>query len=159
MESVRTDLTETRELRKLADDLMRVILPLGAALSAEKDFNRLLERILLEAKSICNADAGTLYLRTEDDHLEFAMMRTESLGIAMGGTTGKEIPFAPLPLYDRVSGDPNNANVATHVALYAQSINLPDIYSAKEFDFSGAKAFDEENNYHSTSNLANSGKS
>ena len=48
---------EFNEMERLADDLRLTILPLGIALSAEKDFNRLLERIVVEAKSICNADA------------------------------------------------------------------------------------------------------
>jgi sigma-B regulation protein RsbU (phosphoserine phosphatase) len=139
--------------RKLSDDLTSVILPIGTALSAEKNFDTLLERILLEARSICNADAGTLYLRTEDNRLKFEIMRTNSLGIAMGGTTGKEIPLPPLRLYDEKTGDPNHHNVATHVALNGLSVNIPDIYHAEGFDFSGTKAFDKKNGYRSTSSL------
>jgi sigma-B regulation protein RsbU (phosphoserine phosphatase) len=142
-----------RDAEKLANNLIQAIVPLGVALSAEKDFDRLLERILVEAKSICHADAGTLYLRTEDDHLKFAIMRTDSLNIAMGGTTGKEIPLPPLHLYDEATGTPNHQNVATHVALEGKSINIPDIYHAKGFDFSGTRTFDERNNYRSTSSL------
>jgi serine/threonine-protein kinase RsbW len=37
---------------KLADDLIHVILPIGIALSAEKNFDQLLESILLQAKSV-----------------------------------------------------------------------------------------------------------
>jgi len=48
--------------------------------------------ILLGAKEITGADGGTLYTVTEDHHLKFEIMRTDSLGIALGGTTGKEIP-------------------------------------------------------------------
>ncbi|MEE8245719.1 MAG: hypothetical protein V3S87_00505, partial [Alphaproteobacteria bacterium] len=61
-------------------ELMRRLVKVGIALSAERDHERLVEQILLEAKSICNADGGTLYLR-EDDHerLRFAIMRSDSL--------------------------------------------------------------------------------
>ena len=40
------------------------LIEIGIALSAERDTNRLMERILLEAKDLCHADGGTLYLRT-----------------------------------------------------------------------------------------------
>jgi sigma-B regulation protein RsbU (phosphoserine phosphatase) len=149
----RNSRTEMGEKQKLIDDLLYTILPLGQALSAEKDMNRLLERILLETMSLCNADAGTLYLPTEDNTLRFAMMHTQSLGIALGGTTGKEIPFHPLPLYDADTGEPNYRNVATYVALKGQSINVADIYKDDFFDFTGTKAFDAQNNYFTNSNL------
>lgn len=140
------------DLGQLRSQLEEVIIPLGIALSAEKSLDRLLERILIEAKSICNADAGTIYLITEDDCLSFSIMRTDSLNIAMGGTTGIEIPFPPLCLHDE-AGEPNDHNVATHVALNNHSIDIPNIYEAAEFDFSGTKAFDKENDYRSISSF------
>ena len=69
---------------------------IGVALSVEHDNNRLLEVILLGAKELTNADGGTLYTVTEDGKLKFEIMRTLSLDIAMGGTTGKEIPFPSI---------------------------------------------------------------
>jgi CRP-like cAMP-binding protein len=143
-----------QDLDELRTHLQQVILPLGIALSSETNLDRLLERILMEAQSLCHADAATLYLLSEDDHLRFTIMRTDSLGIALGGTTGKEIPFPPLRLYDETTGEPNHHNVCTHVALTGQSISIPDIYHAGEFDFSGAKAFDSQNNYRSVSTFA-----
>jgi sigma-B regulation protein RsbU (phosphoserine phosphatase) len=140
-------------VRRREETLEQVILPLGVALSAEKNLDRLLERIVMEAKSACDADAGTLYLRTPDDRLSFAIMRTDSLEIALGGTTGQAIPFAPLPLYDEVTGEPNSNNAATFAALNGESINVPDIYNAEEFDFSATKAFDREFGYRSISSL------
>jgi phosphoserine phosphatase RsbU/P len=150
---LRAGQAEMVDKQKLIDDLMLTILPLGLALSAEKDMNRLLERILLETMSLCNADAGTLYLPTEDKTLRFAMMHTRSLDIALGGTTGKEIPFLPLPLYDPETNEPNFRNVATYVALKGESINVADIYMDDIFDFAGTKAFDAQNNYCTISNL------
>jgi hypothetical protein len=99
-----------------ADAYLRLI-EIGIALSAERDHNRLMERILLEAKDLCNADGGTLYLVADDSGLEFEIMRTDSLQIALGGTTGKPITFPPVRLFDPKTGEPNHKNVATHVAL------------------------------------------
>lgn len=135
-----------------ADDRVAKLIELGIALSAERNRDRLLERILIEAKSLAHSDGGTLYLRTEDDRLRFAIMRTDSLDIAMGGTTGKEIPIPPLSLYN-TAGEPNHNNVATHVALSGETINIPDAYAYEGFDFSGTKKFDAGTGYRSKSFL------
>lgn len=142
-----------RRSEKLAELMEKVILPVGIALSTEPNFDNLTERILMEAKSICNADAGTLYIRTHDDQLRFAIAITESLGVHVGGTSGRAIAFPPLPMYNRTTGQPNHQNVATYVALTGKSINIQDVYTAEGFDFSATKVFDKQNNYRSVSSL------
>lgn len=140
-------------LRRLSDDFTKVIVPIGIALSGEKDLDLLIEKILVEAKSVCNADAGTLYLLTEEDSLKFEIMHTDSLKIRLGGSSGSKITIPPLKLHDPATGTPNHHNVATHVALEKTSISIPDIYHAEGFDFSGTKTFDKKNKYRSTSSL------
>lgn len=126
---------------------------IGAALSNESNIEKLLENILLAAKSITNADAGTLYLVDADKQiLTFEILRNDSLNIRMGGTTGIKIPFDPIPLY--VSGEPNLAMVVTYSALRSETINIEDAYVAQGFDFSGTKKFDAKTGYHSQSFLA-----
>ncbi|MFN8531461.1 MAG: SpoIIE family protein phosphatase [Anaerolineae bacterium] len=140
-----------REAERLSDHIANVVLPLGVALASETDFDRLLERILTEAKAICNADAGTLYLR-KDEYLHFTIIMTDSLGIHLGGSSPKPVTFPSLSLRD-AQGNPNTHNVATYVALTGHSINVPDMYRAEGFDFSAARRFDTQNNYRSVSNL------
>lgn len=142
-----------KDLDNLRTHFERVILPLAVSLSAQEDLDQLLEQILLEAKSFCNADAGTLYLRTKDDRLRFVILRTDSLNLVLGGTTGKAIPFPPLRLYDEGTGQPNVKNVATYAALHNQLINIHDIYHSEDFDFSATKEFDQKNGYRSVSSL------
>ena len=115
---------------------------IGVALSAEHDNKRLLEIILLGAKELTNADGGTLYLVTEDSTLKFEIMRTMSLNIAMGGTTGKEIAFQPLPIYLE-NGEPNNNMVAAYSVVNAKTVNIADAYLTEGFDFSGTKKFED----------------
>jgi len=86
------------------------LLRIGVALSQERDINRLLEAILIAAKSITNADGGTLYRMSDDQALRFEIMRNDTLGIAMGGTSGVEIPFYPVNLFDK-DGQPINSMV------------------------------------------------
>jgi HD-GYP domain-containing protein (c-di-GMP phosphodiesterase class II) len=126
---------------------------IGIALSSERNINLLLETILIAAKRITNADAGTLYLfEPEQQLLRFEILRTDSLGIAMGGTTGQPIPFYPVRLYND-NGEPNHAMVVAHAALSGETVNIPDAYIAAGFDFSGTKAFDKRTGYRSTSFL------
>ena len=123
----------------------------GIALSQEKDITRLLESILTAAKNITNADGGTLY-RLNDDKLNFEIVFTESLGIKMGGTSGKPIPFYPIPLHDK-DGQPNYTMIAAYAALTHQTVNIADAYTAEGFDFSGTRNFDKKTGYRSTSFL------
>ena len=125
---------------------------IGLALSKEKDMDKLLEMILLEAKRISNADGGTLYMMTDDQRLKFSIMITDSLNIHMGGTSGKEIPFYPVKLY-MDDGQPNKTMIAANAGLTGDTINIPDAYKAKGFDFAGTKAFDEKTGYRSKSFL------
>ncbi len=140
-------LMQVRKEKVRADSLLEVVIPIGVALSAEKDYNRLLETILLEAKSFCNADAGMLYLRTDDNQLKYVIVRNDTRKIALGGTTGEPIPYPPLLLYDPRTGAPNDRNVAGQAALSGRSVNIPNAYQSAEFDISGPEDFDEETGY------------
>lgn len=142
-----------QEMERRFQALINAVIPIGVSLLGAKDFPRMLETILVEAKSLCRADGGTIYLRTDDDHLRFAIMRNDSIGIAFGGTTGAEIPFAPLALVDQATGVANLSNVATYVALTGTAVNIPDAYTADGFEFSGTVAFDRQTGYRSRSFL------
>jgi len=128
------------------------LLRIGVALSRERDITRLLEAILVAAKTITNADGGTLYRMTEDQTLRFEIMRNDSLGIAMGGTSGNEIPFYPVNLHDP-DGRPVHSMVAAYAVHHDCSVNIADAYSEAGFDFSGTKKFDQKTGYRSTSFL------
>lgn len=125
---------------------------IGVALSAERDNQRLLEMILLGAQEITNADGGTLYTLTDDKHLKFEIMSNKTLNISLGGTTGKEIHFLPLPLYLE-DGSPNLTTVAAYATLNNKTVNIDNAYEAENFDFSGTRKFDEKTGYHSQSFL------
>jgi HD-GYP domain-containing protein (c-di-GMP phosphodiesterase class II) len=133
---------------------LELLYRIGIALSAERNHNRLIERILREAKTLCHADAGTIYLMTADNsHLEFAIMLNDTMGTALGGTTGRPVEQPPIPIYDPDTGEPNRKNVATYAAAEKASVNVEDAYTAAEFDFSGTKRYDEANGYRSKSFL------
>jgi len=125
---------------------------IGVALSKETDTNRLLEAILVAAQKITNADGGTLYRMTEERTLKFEIMRNDTLQIAMGGTTGVEIPFYPVHLFDK-DAVPIKSMVAAYAVHHDQSVNIADAYTEEGFDFSGTKNFDKKTGYRSKSFL------
>ena len=127
---------------------------IGTALSKERDINRLLESILIAAKTITHADGGTLYRVTPNgQELQFEILRTDSLHVAMGGTSGKPINFPNLPLKD-ANGQANDSLVAAYTAIHNETVNIADAYTEPNFDFSGTRRFDERNGYRSQSFLA-----
>lgn len=128
------------------------LLGIGVALSRERDINKLLEIILLAAKDVTNADGGTLYRMSDDKVLKFAIVRNDTLGIAMGGTTGLEIPFYPIQLFLE-GGEKNTKMVAAHAVHSGRSVNIADAYTEQGFDFSGTKNFDKKTGYGSHSFL------
>ncbi len=140
-----------------ADNLLHRLKELneiGIALSQQRDINSLLETILIAAKRITNADGGTLYLHEPEQRvLRFEIFRTDSLNIAMGGTSGVPIRFYPIHLYDE-AGNPIHAMVVSHAALSGETVNITDAYAAKGYDFSGTKKFDAKTGYRSQSFLA-----
>ncbi len=138
------------------DDLFRRLEwlnEIGAALSSERDIDRLLEKILLAAKTITHADGGTLYRVNEaNSALRFEIVRNDSLGIALGGTSGNPIAFPDLPLRN-AQGEPNDSMVAVYAAMHATTVNIADAYNEAGFDFSGTRKFDERTGYRSQSFL------
>lgn len=129
-------LQQVRKEKRRADDLLEVVIPIGVELTAEKNFNRLLENILMEAKKFCHANAGILYLRRANENaLRLAIIRNDSLHITLGGTTNKEVTYPPIPLQDEV-GRPNYGQVASYVALNGDSMNIASTQKTDQFDFS-----------------------
>lgn len=141
------DLTTDRKSLRLIQRLTTI----ATALSAEKNQERLLEMILEEAQAIAEADGGSLYIRSEDETLEYAIVRTQSLGIAFGGMSGEKAPLQPLRMFDAKTGAPNLQIQAVHAVLNQKPINIPDIYAANDFDVTGTKIFDSLNGYRTRS--------
>lgn len=133
-------------------EFIKRLIRIGTALSAEKDINRLLEMIVDEAREFTNADAGTLYIMSDDEtELQFAIVQNNSLGVRMGGTGG-EITWPSVALKNS-DGSANHANVSAYVAVSGESVNISDVYNARGFDFSGTKKYDKKSGYRSKSML------
>ncbi len=126
---------------------------IGVALIGERNRDRLLDRILSEAQQLCRADGGTLYLRNDEDCLEFAIVKNNSLGIDLGGASGKAVHFPAVHLFDPSNGAPNLSTVVTQAVHGKRLVHIPNAYDDAHFDFTGTRRFDERNGYRSTSLL------
>jgi len=126
------------------------LIQIGLALSIEKDINALLEKIVDEARSLTNADAGTLYICDEKrKNLDFSILQNDTMRTRLGGNGDKEINLPKVPLY--IDGKPNYSNVSSYVALTGKTVNIPDVYTTEQFDFTGPREYDQTTGYHSKS--------
>lgn len=142
------ELNQTQIAQRL-DQLIELSVELGSSHHVAS----LLERILMVAKNMTNADGGTLYRPSEDGrHLCFHISVNDTLNIHQGGVSGVAIDIPSVPLYDEL-GEKNLASVAAYAANFRQSVNIEDVYQADVFNFSGMRSFDQHYGYHSQSFL------
>jgi CHASE3 domain sensor protein/GAF domain-containing protein len=120
---LRATLTQVRKEKTRADSLLNVVIPLGVQLSSEKDFNLLLERTVVEARTFCHADGGLLYLRTDEGTLKPVIVRYDPRGVVLGGATGGPVDRAAVPL-TAPSGEGQMCPIPVQVTLSGRSVNL-----------------------------------
>ncbi|PKK89428.1 MAG: hypothetical protein CVV64_14195 [Candidatus Wallbacteria bacterium HGW-Wallbacteria-1] len=132
---------------------LQEIVNIGLALSNEQDLGTILEMIVDASRALTGADAGTLYILDNIEHcLRFQILQNDTIHTRINTVREPDAPIpAPVPLY--INGAPNNGNVSSHVALTGENINIPDVYAAKGFNFTGAKDYDAISGYRSTSML------
>ena len=143
--SLKPDAALLRHIKKL--------IRIGVALSVEKDINKLLEMIVDETRDLTNADAGTLYILDRDQQcLTFQIMQNDTMQTRLGGTSGMPIELPHVQLYSE-NGEPNHSNVSSYVAITGETVNIPDVYEAEGFDFTGPRNYDASTGYRSKSML------
>ena len=136
------------------EDRVERLQAIGLSLSTEDDINVIFELIMEEAKNITNADGRTLYMISDDGKtMKFEILRTDSMKFAQGGTTGVEITFPPMQLFDE-AGNPNHSSIVSYSATTGKTVNIKDAYKEKGFDFTGAKNFDKSTGYRTKSVLS-----
>lgn len=122
------------------------ILKISNELTQIKDVDCLLEKILFEARQITNADAGSIYVKDEDE-LKFKISQNDSLKRSL--PAGKKLIFSTftVPL--------NTQSISGYVAKTRKMVNIPDAYNlASDLPFFFNKEYDELSNYLTRSILA-----
>lgn len=119
------------------------ILDTGIALSKEKNRTKLLDMIIDSSMEITNCDGGTLYILKEDG-LHFHVMKTISMNVDKG-KNGEVIDLPPVPMKEE--------NICAYTLLHKKTLNIKDVYTSTEFDFSGPRRYDQMTGYHTQSML------
>lgn len=93
---------------------------LGAALAAETNVTRGLERLLSAARKVTRAEAGTVYVR-RGESLDFAAVQNDVLARQVGEEeVRRRVGARPLPLAEN--------SIASYVLLTRSTVNLRDAY-------------------------------
>jgi len=110
-----------------------------------KDIDLLLERILTNVRLFFNADAGSIYLK-ENDELKFSYSQNDTLQ--------KRIPGGKKLIYNTFSIPIDNKSIAGYVAANKISVSIPDVYELDDsVPYSFDSHFDEISNYKTRSIL------
>lgn len=125
----------------MREEKFRAFLEVGVSLSAERDYNRLLERILLCVMELSNCDAGTLYL-LEDGALHFKIMRNNTMHTYSGGD-GSDCGLPPVAL--------NRESVCALSLLDDKTLRIADVWHCEEYDLTGPMRYDAMTGYHTQS--------
>lgn len=110
---------------------IKEILRLGSELNTIQDVDILLEKILSEARKFLNADAGTIYVR-EDDELVFSH--------AQNDTQQAKLPEGTKLIYHSFRIPINRQSIAGYVADTGSLLSISDVY---KIDESASYHFDE----------------
>ncbi|MDH5559242.1 MAG: GAF domain-containing protein [Deltaproteobacteria bacterium] len=152
------------KIRFNASDLeeqIGILVSAGVMISQDQEQSNVLHIIINTARALTNADGGTVYIleeEYEDDpfnpgeikarYLTFEVMQNETMNVFL---SGDKINLPPVPL--ETDGKPNHKNVSASCANTGKIVNIPDVYDAEGFDFSGAKKYDQATGYRSKSML------
>lgn len=116
---------------------------IGIRLTTEKDYNTLLDLILIQARRITQSDAGSLYLVETDDRgkrrLRFKLSQNDSR---------PDIPFVEftIPI--------DHTSLAGYAAFEAEPLVIEDVYMLPpDVDYSFNRSFDERYGYRTKSML------
>ena len=134
--TVRSRIAEVDELANTMGVMkhsLQQFFAISKALSAEKDYKKLLEMILREACAIAHADGGTILMVSDDEAaLEPAIVEIEATGVHFGGTSGEEPPFEPVRLDDA-------SDLDAETARHGETIRIDDLAQDRNYDFSAVR--------------------
>ena len=107
------------------------------ALTTQKNIENLLNFILTKTRHLVKADASSLFLKEDQNHLRFVLSQNISTNFTVKENILLEI---------------NNNSISGYTAKTGHILNLLDVYSIPElFPFSFNKDYDEANNYRTKS--------
>lgn len=132
------------ELRLKTNSILDV-LEITKNINTVKDIDSLLDLLLLGARTITGADAGSIYL-VKNNKLSFEYVQNSSI-------TSKDRSNKKY-LYTKHELEINNDSIAGFAALNKQILNIDDVYKIKGMaPYSFNRSFDDSSSYHTQSVL------
>ncbi len=95
------------------------IIQLSEELNSIQDIDLLLEKILYEARTFLNSDAGSIQIK-ENDELVFSHVQTDSIQ--------RKLPPGQKLIYTTFRTKINKNSISGYVALTGEILNIPDAY-------------------------------
>lgn len=125
---------------------LRNIISLDSELNKIKDEDILLERILLEARRVVGADAGSIYA-VQGDHLV--------INYAQNDTKQRELPPGQKLIYKVFTVPINKQTISGYAATTGEPVNISDVYDIpRSAPYGFDPSYDKMSGYRSHSMLA-----
>lgn len=146
-----TNANAEREVLEETTENVKNVMSISRELNGERDIPKLLNLILLKARQICKADAGSIYTidfakgstRIEDANLRFRFTQNSSIKPDFAEFT--------IPI--------DNKSIVGNAVMHQKPINIPDLYQLSEdalknpFGVKHNRSFDQRIGYESHSML------
>ncbi len=130
--------------KQQGDAIVVSILETIQELNQLKDVDMILDRILLEARALARADAGSIYL-LKNQSLLFSHVQNDTL-FGQRGAGAAQYTNKILPISEN--------SIVGYSALTKEMVVIDDAYQiSPDVPYSFNSSFDEKNNYHTTSIL------
>ena len=139
----------------MADKKMNLksIMKVDSELIQIQDLDLLLERILLEARKVLHADAGTIYVSQMVD-VDGKKVEKLAMKYSQNETKQKELPPGQKLIYSVFSVTVDEKSISGYCALTQQLLNVPDAYNLPPgVPYSFGKTYDQISGYKTTSML------
>jgi response regulator RpfG family c-di-GMP phosphodiesterase len=131
----------------------RSILSFDSELNQIQDVDLLLERILLEARKVVHADAGSIYVMDRGKGPPGSEKKLV-IKYAQNDTSQKSLPAGRKMIYSVFSVPVNEKSISGYCALTRKLINVPDMYDIPETaSYSFNSSYDQISGYKTISTL------
>ena len=132
---------------------LKSIIKVDSELIQIQDLDLLLERILLEARKVLHADAGTIYVSAMVD-VDGKMVEKLAMKYSQNDTKQKELPPGQKLIYSVFSVPIDEKTISGYCALTQQLLNVQDAYNLPPgVPYSFGKSYDQIYGYKTTSML------
>jgi HD-GYP domain-containing protein (c-di-GMP phosphodiesterase class II) len=138
----------------MAETDFKSIIELDSELNQIQDLDLLLERVLLEARKVVRADAGSIYIIEKEKEGD-AVVERLAVKYAHNDTLVKLLPPGQKLIYSVFSLAINEKTISGYCALTRKLINIPDVYNISPgMPYSFSTSYDQISGYKTVSTLA-----